>query len=149
LAPEQARLVWLRIGPSSRLGLWLAVVHVGALAALAQPGLPAPAAIGAAILVVASFVHCARRHALRADPRSIVAVALAADGLVLSRVDGTRARVFAVGETFVHPWLVAMRVGRGGRRAEALVVVFDAVEHEAFRALRVRLRASGMANQGP
>jgi len=127
----------------SRLfAVWLWLVHLATLAPLWLSGSP-PFALGALTAVI--LMHggwTTRRHALLADPGSIVAIALDDSHRVALFTRSGQSIHGEVAETTLvtgHLVVLAMRTGRY-RTARYLVLLPDMLDADDFRQLRVRLK---------
>ncbi len=132
----------VKIKVSYTLVAVLAGVHLcGALLISVVP-LPGFLKTGLWALLVASAVHAIRLHGLRSASRALVELELDTEGLCSVRQNrDANWRAAEIVQSLVHPWLVMLVLKPEGRRRRvSLVLPADAVEAEAFRRLRARLR---------
>ncbi|MGH8680309.1 MAG: protein YgfX [Burkholderiales bacterium] len=129
----------MRLRPSRTLAAGITLAHLAAFAAavVALPG--AAAAVVAAGVTLSAIGHL--RTALHRAPQAVAGLELTADGRVAvagPSGDWLSARLRSAAVPV--PWLavVTLRDALGQRRAA--VILPDALDREAFRRLRVRLR---------
>ncbi len=131
----------LKICASRFLTALFAVIHLGA-ALLVIPLPVAPAwrfALWCA--VAASAYHVLVTHALRRRA-SVAAISWEREGGYALRLrEEEEERACRIASRFVHSWLTVLLLRCDGRRLPLrLVIAFDAVDREAFRRWRARLR---------
>ncbi len=120
----------------------LAGVHLGGAMLIGVVPLPGLFKTGLWALLAASAVQAVRLHGLRTASRALVELELDTEGLCAVRQRGdAHWHAAEIVQTLVHPWLVLLVLKPEGRlRRASLVIPADAVEVEAFRRLRARLR---------
>ncbi|MEK7815829.1 MAG: protein YgfX [Pseudomonadota bacterium] len=120
----------------------LAAVHIGGALLIGVVPLYGLFKTGLWALLAASAVHAIRLHGLRTASRALVELELDTEGLCSVRQNrDAHWRAAEIVQTLVHPWLVMLVLKPEGRaRRLSLVIAADAVEAEAFRRLRARLR---------
>ena len=132
----------VKIKVSYALMALLAGVHLGGAMLIGVVPLHGFFKTGLWALLIASAVHAIRLHGLRTAPRALVELELDTEGLCAVRQNGDADwRAAEIVQSLVHPWLVMLVLKPEGRpRRASLVIPADAVEAEAFRRLRARLR---------
>lgn len=132
----------VKIKVSYTLMVLLAGAHIGGAMLLGVVPLHGFFKTGLLALLVVSAVHAIRLHGLRSARRALVELELDTEGLCALRQNGDENwRAAEIAQTLVHPWLVILVLKPEGRsRRLSLVIAADAVEAEAFRRLRARLR---------
>jgi len=132
----------LKINVSHFLTGILLFVHVGGMVLVAIIPLAWAVRLGLWALLGWSLYRALRLHAWRDAASALVAVELDHEGATAVRFAGSEtwhdARITA---WFVHPWLTLVSLRVEGRKIPVgLAVAADAVEPEAFRRWRVRLK---------
>ncbi len=132
----------MQINGSPGLGIALAMMHLGAAAALGMAPLPWTVRVLVWILIGISLVRSLRLHATRQGADAVTALLLEADQELSLRLKGSSDwQSCQVLSQALHPWVVVLRVRCRPRRGTlSLVICADAVEPSAFRRLRARLR---------
>jgi len=132
----------VKIKVSYTLMVLLAAVHIGGALLIGVVPLYGLFKTGLWALLAASAVHAIRLHGLRTASRALVELELDTEGLCSVRQNrDAHWRAAEIVQTLVHPWLVMLVLKPEGRaRRLSLVIAADAVEAEAFRRLRARLR---------
>ena len=132
----------VKIKVSYALMVLLAAVHIGGALLIGVVPLYGLFKTGLWALLAASAVHAIRLHGLRTASRALVELELDTEGLCSVRQNrDAHWRAAEIVQTLVHPWLVMLVLKPEGRaRRLSLVIAADAVEAEAFRRLRARLR---------
>ncbi|MFP4244728.1 MAG: protein YgfX [Ectothiorhodospira sp.] len=124
----------------SRIGMGImGAMHLAAAGALVRTDLPGGFRVAGVSLVALGLIHGLWRYA---GPRRITGVVHEASGrLWLEEAGGRRHAVTVLPETTVLPWgvLLSLRDARGRHRRWPLLA--DAVDADALRRLRGRLRA--------
>ena len=132
----------LNINVSSFLAGILLLVHLGGMTLAALVPLAWPLSLSICVLLGWSLYRSLRDHVWRNGVAAIVAVELDHEGAAAVRLAGDgqwhEARIAA---WFVHPWLTLASLRVSGRKIPLnLAIAADAVEPEAFRRWRVRLK---------
>ena len=142
--------VTLDLGRSLELAALMVFLHALALATVLTAPLHPALALGAALVLLVSLVAVLRNDCLRAGPRAVVRVQVAADGtLALVDASGTRCAGEVLPGSYVVPWIVVLRFRlEGRRRAGTLAIVRDAAAPDGLRRLRILLRHAGPARRG-
>ena len=132
----------IAVGPSRMLAGVLAGMH-GFAAAMVWL-VPLPLWLGALLtaFLAGSAWHTLRRDGWRTLQRSLVGVRLDADcGCEFQLRAGPWHEAGLLGSSFVSPYLTVLNLRpAGGRFAQHLVILPDAVDAEDFRRLRVWLK---------
>jgi len=120
----------------------LLFVHVGGMILVAMIPLAWAVRLGLWALLGWSLCRALRIHAWRNAASALVALELDHDGTAAVRFAGNEVwhetRIIA---WFVHPWLTLVSLRVDGRKIPvSLAIAADAVEPEAFRRWRVRLK---------
>ena len=128
-----------RLRGSAGLTAWLAAVYGGAVAAAWGSSLPAGAAALLSVFAAAGFIRGLRLHALRTGRDAVVWLEIGVEvrvGLAGGQVCPVRPRPFS----FVHPWIIVLRLeSEGGPRC--VLVPRDSLSAPAeHKVLRRRLR---------
>lgn len=125
--------------PSRYLAMLLGVAHVAALVAIA--GLPIPAQLALAGLLLCNLFYHLRRNAWLTLPSALVAFRLEGDGVVLSFRSGKQQAGKLLGSSVVMPFLTVMNVlPEGAHLARSVLLLPDSLEPDSLRQLRVELR---------
>ncbi len=132
----------VKIKVSYTLVAVLAGVHLGGALLIGVVPLHGLFKTGLWALLLASAVQAIRLHGLRTASRALVELELDTEGLCAVRQNrDAHWHAAEIVQTLVHPWLVMLVLKPEGRaRRLSLVIAADAVEAEAFRRLRARLR---------
>lgn len=136
----------LELGRSYRLAAVLSLVHVLALWMVWVSMFPVVGQWAFSLLIGLSMLSVLRRHVARVGTGAIRQLFWDADGIWrLVDTGGHEHMVERQGEFLRTPWLVILnfRQESGGRFAA--VVPRDAVDAQAFRRLRMRLRVTAAA----
>ena len=125
---------------SRQLGLFVAMVHGGALLILPFIGLSLPMATAMAAAVAWSCRHAWRMHVSLTHPSAIHHLCWG-DGndWQLVRQDGTTLHTSLQPRVFIHPGLVILRFRQPWWHLFSIVLTTDRLAPEIFRRLRVRL----------
>ncbi len=146
---ESDKKLVVRLKSSSTLFLLLLLMHLGAWASLLIVPMPWHVKAMLVFAVGISLRVSLFKHILRRGRSAIVGLELHGDECAL-RMD--KAQTWAparVAGTFVHPWLVVLRLRIDGRRSSLVVVLpRGAIDAGSFRELRVRLRSRNMITTG-
>jgi len=125
----------------------LSTVHLGAGLLLLAVPLPPPVRIVFWLALMASLILSARRHGWRAGTGAVTGLELDGDGRCALRY--AQARDWCEGgviRAVAHPWTVLLTLRLHGRRwPVSLWIPADAVDADAFRRLRARLRLESRA----
>lgn len=123
------------------VGSILLVSHGGALAIAAMVPLPWAARVTLLGLIAISLYHSVRRYALHKGEQTIRWAELDGDGeWHLGLGNAELLGPCSVKGHYAKPWLVLVRLTSPGKRMPlSLVVTPDAVGHEVFKNLQVRL----------
>lgn len=129
----------LRLGPSRRLAIVLALGHLGGMVAALIPPWPWWAVATLSVVVGGAWFKAHRRLVGGRDG-AIAELRLQANDSFEVTVDGKTVAAVLHGAEVVQPWLTVLvfRLADGRRRAAVLLP--DNVEPQAFRRLRARLR---------
>lgn len=120
----------------------MAGTHLGAAIVVGVVPLPAALAAGLWLTLGVSLYDVLRRHGLRFGAGVVTGLALGADGNCQVEHRGQESALACrVVSGLVQPWVVVLRLRcEGRRRPLGLVLAADALEPQAFRRLRARLR---------
>ncbi|HEX6827728.1 MAG TPA: protein YgfX [Burkholderiales bacterium] len=144
--PAEAFPLRLAPVPSRRLGLVLAVAHLGAAVLLWAAAAPAWAKLAGSALLSASLGYHWLRDVRLSLPPSAIGLELIRDrneGLrcELALRDGRQVAGRILASSVALPWLVVIGLRLdGSRRTRHLALLPDSVSEADFRALRVALR---------
>lgn len=132
----------LTLGPSQRLTVLLALAHGCAAVALWLVALPLAVTLPATLALAGNLAWTLRRDALRHSPNALVALTLYPDcRCQFTTRAGVTQEATLLGSSFVAPYLTVLNLHPEGRRlARHAVILGDAVDAEAFRKLRVKLK---------
>lgn len=139
-----ASTVELNLRPSVRGLRWLFTLHALAMALLlvAQP--PAPALLGTAAAMGASWLWLRRHPVLGFGPRALVRLVWHAEGgWTLSRADGALVDGELLGDSVVRGFCLVLRFRCGGHgspcSSATRLICGDELPAESLRRLRARL----------
>jgi toxin CptA len=137
--------LYVAVRASRRLAWILCALHAIALGVLATVSIPAYAKAAGIVAVLATGIRAVRRHALLAQRDACVAVRLKDNGKCeIVRRDGSLVEGRIHGGTALLAGVTIVRVTRPGhRRRVSVVLMRDAVDRDAMRRLKVRLRWAG------
>ena len=123
------------------LAVLVTVAHLGAMAMVLIVSPPGWTVLGMWSLLGVSLYHTLDHDALRLGPRAVLRLELrGADVAVLGLRNGASLRACRIRSCLVLPGLVVLALRCDGRVfSRGLVLLPDAVDAEALRALRVRL----------
>ena len=132
----------IAVGPSRRLAVLLAGMHVFAVAMCWLVPLPLWLSALLTALLAGSAWYTLRRDAFRTLPRSLVAVRLHTDDLYEFQTRaGAWHEALLLGSSFVSPCLTVLNLRPAESRfVQHLVILPDAMHAEDFRRLRVWLK---------
>lgn len=141
-AMEIPRLPVIELQPSLRLTLVLAVAHAVVITLLALLPLMPALQITVGMLLLFNALHVVRRHALRRDSASIVALDFTdRERLRVRSRDGHWQQGRILDTSLVSAALVILNIRLDARRLPVHVVIAgDSADREALRRLRVWLR---------
>ena len=141
-ANDPAWRVVIVLGRSRRVLVWVVVVTLAGLAALAATSLPVVGKAFIALVLGTAAVGAVRRQAWQIGARAIRCFVTDLAGRVdIELADGSRVRGRALPGSFVAPWLVIVRwLPDGARFSHTILVAPDAVGDHEWRRLRVLLR---------
>lgn len=130
------------MGPSRRLTVGLAAMHVFAGAMLCLSLLPLWLVLPAMPALAGSLVFYLRRECLRLSPAAVVSVSLHPDcRCEFQTRDGEWHEAALLGTSFVAPYLTVLNLKPfDGRLVRHVVIAPDNVDAEYFRKLRVLLK---------
>jgi hypothetical protein len=131
----------LSLHASVWLGIFYLGVHLIAVIAVLDAGIPW--AIRAVLVVVlgASLAQVWRRHVVRIAPQAVCALRFSGEGKVECNFVGSAPCVGRMADPpFIHPWMVLMRVRTDGGTIHRIVMARDAVSPGDFHRVRVYLR---------
>lgn len=130
------------LGRSRRLQAALIAAHGGAALASWGAGLPLVLKFVLLPLLLASALHTLRKHVWRTSPVAVAGMHLGQDCTITLRLrNGSEVAGRALAGSVVSPFLTVLSVrAEGSRWPMHAVILPDAVNKEAFRKLRVRLR---------
>jgi hypothetical protein len=119
----------------------LLFLHIVVAISVCATAIPVSAKITALMLLSSSLVYYFARDVFRQLPNSWAAISLDRDGMLFTTRDGRKFSAQPEKNTFVHPYLIVLRiVPEGCRKAVSRVIFPDALDEGAFRELSVRLR---------
>lgn len=131
----------MAIHPSPRFAVFLLLSHLFAAVAVSVAVIPMPLKVAAFLLLLLSLLYHLARDALLLRSNSWRELSVKQKEVsVICRDDSALVGKVAEG-TFVSPHFVLLRISLDGRRRAVSRVIFpDALEHDIFRDLCVRLR---------
>ena len=133
--------MYLELGPSRAMAVWLLLVHLAPLSLL--PAMPLPAWLNLLIISAAcySLLDAWPRLARRSHPDAVHRVIWKdAQHCQLTLVSGRQLDIELATSAFILPWLVVLHFKTTHRRYRYLPVLPDMLDEDVFRKLRVRLR---------
>ncbi|MEW5756941.1 MAG: protein YgfX [Pseudomonadota bacterium] len=134
----------LELKPSRYLYLLILIGYGGALLLLWLTPLWWPVKLLLTLALLGDGWRQVRRHVWYRHCAAIPALIWHEDGRWVVPGDGTREdSELTLKQSFVHPWLVVLNFAAGRWRTNSVVILPDALEHDTFRRLRVRLRMEG------
>lgn len=142
MRPAAPAVLRVALGPSRRLAVSLAAVHLLAVGGVAASQLPGAVCATLLVALVANLGFALRCHAWRSCGRSCVGFDLSEtlDVEVTDR-SGRHLAGSVLGSSFAAPWLVVIHFKvKGSHLPRAIVVPPDATDVETHRRLRVWLR---------
>ena len=131
--------------PSRILIALLTVGHLGAVAVLIPLDLSLFIKLGIAAVLLVSLIIALRKQPGRTGEGGVQALTWKADGdWVLETAEGESLSARLHESTYVHPWLVVLNFRQENKRGLlSFALAPDALDHEIFRELRVRLKVAG------
>jgi hypothetical protein len=141
----------LRLNPKpSRILLGLLTVgHLGAIAVLLPLDFPLIIKLLIVVVLLVSLVVAWRKQPGKVGEGGVKTLIWKADGdWLLETIDGESLNATLHESTYVHPWLVVLNFRQEGKQGLlSFVLAPDALDHEIFRELRVRLKVAGNAEK--
>jgi len=131
--------------PSRILIALLTVGHLGAIAVLFPLDLSLFIKLGVAAVLLVSLIIALRKQPGRTGEGGVQSLIWKADGdWVLETAEGESLYATLHESTYVHPWLVVLNFRQENKRGLlSFTLAPDALDHEVFRELRVRLKVAG------
>jgi hypothetical protein len=141
----------LRLKPKpSRILLTLLVLgHLGAIAVLIPLDLSLFIKLTIGLLLVVSLIVAWRKQPGQVGEAGVQMLTWQSDGeWLLETHDGEQFKATLHESTYVHPWLVVLNFRKEGNRGLlSFTLAPDALDHETFRELRVRLKVAGRSKE--
>jgi len=134
----------LRIEPGPSLILkYLLIANFSGVTIILLCLFPVFFALPSAVLLWAYFYQLYRHHILRSTPSSIRLIVRETEGEWLLRThNGEEQEVTLSSSSYIHPQIIILILQAEGKRY-ILTLLHDSLSKECFRALSVRLKASG------
>lgn len=131
----------MEIKPSVFFAVLLSLFHGLAAAVVYVTDMPMAAKLTLLPVIVLSLTYYLIRDVMRLLPYSWRNISLDKNGVVISMRDGSSLTGTVMGDVFVSPYFIVLRVALQGHRLASSRVIFpDALGTDKFRELRVRLR---------
>jgi toxin CptA len=131
----------MAIHASPRLLILLFLAHLLAALAVNATPLPLPVRLAISLLVLVSLTYHSARDALLRLPASWSRLSIGDDMATIITLDGSELTGQVSGSSVVTSAFVILRIKLDGKRWSVVRVIFpDALEHDAYRELCVRLR---------
>ncbi len=131
----------MTIKPSVRFATVLLLSHAMAASVVYMTALPWTARLVLFLPIALSLPYHLARDALLISPDSWREISLNPSGLSVIARDGSKLSGRIAGKSLVSPYLVLLRIRPEGRYRTISRIIFpDAMDRDAFRELRVRLK---------
>ncbi|MFZ3017542.1 MAG: protein YgfX [Gallionella sp.] len=131
----------MAIHASPRLLVLLFLAHLLAALAVNATPLPLPVRLVIFLPVLVSLTYHSARDALLRLPTSWISLSIGDGTATIITLDGSELTGQVSGSSVATPGFVILRIKPDGKRWSVAHVIFpDALEHDAYRELCVRLR---------
>lgn len=131
----------MAIRPSARFAILLLLSHAMAASVVYMTAMPWTARLAVFLLIILSLSYYLARDAFLIFPDSWREISLDQGGVSVIARDGSELIGLVAGKTIVSPYFVLLRIKLERRYRPVSRVIFpDAMDGDAFRELRVRLK---------
>ncbi len=131
-------LIFLKVGNSKQLAIWLWIIHFGAVFLLIYDEIPISIKLLFFGLILYSLNYCWRKYIKLNHPHAVQELMLNSTGewWLTTNQDGMIAANYE--DAFIHPLITIINFKINQDKYQA-ILCHDAVDKDAFRLLRVRL----------